>query len=115
MRELSAAAARGCVISGRWSRRPAYGTLDAVSTAAELVDALLRLPADERAAAAQELLDSLADDAPTAGREHARAWQEEVDRRIAAVDAGEVVMEDGERALAQLRERAAARSARRQT
>lgn len=85
-----------------------------MSTAANL-EALLRLPVAERAEAAQVLLDSLADEAPAAGREHARAWQEEIDRRIAAVEAGDVVMEDGERALAQLRERAAARSARRRT
>lgn len=85
----------------------------AVSTRAELIDALLRLPTNERAAAARVLLGSLDEEAPRA--EHARAWELEIERRIADVDAGEVEMEDGERALAQLRERAAARSARRTT
>ncbi len=72
------------------------------------------MPVADRAAAARRLLESL-DDAMPAPRdeEHALAWRAELERRVAEVDQDGAVMEDGERALAQLRERAAARSARR--
>lgn len=84
-----------------------------VSTSSAL-EALLRMPVADRAAAARRLLESL-DDGPPVPRDeaHALAWRAELERRVAEVDQDGAVMEDGERALAQVRERAAARSARR--
>jgi putative addiction module component (TIGR02574 family) len=53
----------------------------------------LKLPADERARLARELLNSL-DDLPEA--EIDRLWLEEVSRRATQIDAGEVELVSGE-------------------
>lgn len=72
------------------------------------------MPAADRAAAARRLIESLDDATPAqVDDEHAQAWRAELERRVAEVDQNDAVMEDGERALARLRERAAMRSARR--
>lgn len=73
------------------------------------LDELLKLPADARAAAAAELLRSLDDEAEPGA---ADAWDEELDRRAAEVEAGTAATMTFDEYRAYLRDRRAARSTR---
>jgi putative addiction module component (TIGR02574 family) len=53
----------------------------------EHVRALLKLPAEDRARAARQLLDSLDDDVE--GPRPEQAWAVEIERRLSRIDAGE--------------------------
>ena len=55
----------------------------------QLLQDVLALPVDERAAVAAELLASLDDGEPTDMREVAAAWAEEIERRARRVLSGE--------------------------
>ena len=58
---------------------------------AELVEAVLHLPRQERAEIAAAVLHSLDDDLPPlAAEEWDAAWQDEISRRLQAIDRGEV-------------------------
>ena len=61
------------------------------SSAEALLDSALKLPSEDRARIAAELIASL-DGIPEAGVEE--AWDAEVDRRIEQVDRGEVQLVD---------------------
>lgn len=82
-----------------------------MATRAQLVDALLELPAPDRAEAARALLESLdgEDDAGAASAEP--AWQAEIARRVLEVEQGVVELDDGPAALRRLRADAQARLA----
>jgi putative addiction module component (TIGR02574 family) len=58
--------------------------------ARELLDEALQLPLDDRAKLAAELLKSLQE----AEADHEEAWAAEIERRVAAVDAGELASTD---------------------
>jgi hypothetical protein len=88
-----------------------FGTLCDMSTAREHLDALLRLPAAERAAAADELWSSLGDeddgDQGDAALAHEEAWAAEIVRRIErnapGIPAEQVLAEGRARLLARER------------
>jgi putative addiction module component (TIGR02574 family) len=79
-----------------------------MATAAMLAE-ILRLPAEERARLALELIRSL-DDEPEAGA--AEAWDAEIDRRGAEVAAGTAETLTLEEYRAHIRQRRAARTSR---
>jgi hypothetical protein len=81
-----------------------------MSTRTQLVEALLQLPASERAAAAKTLLESLDRRDETAEVE--RAWRDEIAGRVHDIESGAVELEDGPTAMRLLQERAKARLAR---
>jgi hypothetical protein len=82
-----------------------------MDTRAQLVEALLRLPAPDRAEAARELLESLDDSDESAHVES--AWRGEIARRVHDIESGAVELEDGPTAMSRLRDRARARLDRR--
>jgi putative addiction module component (TIGR02574 family) len=57
--------------------------------ATQLLRDVLELPTDERAAVVTELLASLDDAEPLAGRDMEAAWAEEIERRARRVLSGE--------------------------
>jgi putative addiction module component (TIGR02574 family) len=69
-------------------------------TAAQILRAALALPLEERAAVADRLVASLAEDAPP---EITRLQLDQVRRRIAEVESGFVTLIPGEEALEQVR------------
>ena len=74
--------------------------------ARHLLEEALRLPTDERAELAAQLLRSLAvqdSDPPEEGWE--QAWTAEITKRLRAVDQGEVSTIDGDEALKKVRAR----------
>jgi putative addiction module component (TIGR02574 family) len=74
------------------------------SSMAEISQKALCLPVDERAALIDQLFDSIDEDlSPQRRHEIERAWAEESERRIDAVDGGELKTIDGKAALANLR------------
>jgi putative addiction module component (TIGR02574 family) len=77
-----------------------------VSTRAELVEELLKLPASERAEAALALLESL-DDGDAAEVE--TAWRDEIARRVVEIKDGSVELQDGPTAMRAFREKVRAR------
>jgi len=74
-----------------------------------MLDELLRLPASERARLALELIRSLDDDRDP---DAARAWDVEIDRRGAEVDAGTAETMTLEEYRAHVRQRRLARASR---
>jgi putative addiction module component (TIGR02574 family) len=68
--------------------------------AEKLYEDALKLPADKRAELTDLLIESLAEDVPA---ETAKAQLEEVRRRIAEVESGNVALIPGDEALAQVR------------
>jgi putative addiction module component (TIGR02574 family) len=61
---------------------------------AQILEGALHLPESDRAFIAEKLIESLdADDAPPVSDE----WREEIRRRAAAIDRGEVKLIDGEK------------------
>jgi hypothetical protein len=82
-----------------------------MATRAELVEALLQLPAADRAAAARDLLESLDDEDAPADVEN--AWRGEIASRVQEIESGAVELEDGPTAMSRLRTRARARLDRR--
>ena len=76
----------------------------------EIIQQALRLPPDDRAFVADTLEQSLPHD-DFAPPEIAAAWSEEIDRRIAAYDSGEVQGLEFDAAIDQLRQTLAARRA----
>lgn len=84
-----------------------------MATRTQLVEALLELPAPERAEAARALLENLDDeDDPV---EVEAAWRGEIARRVQEIESGAVDLEDGPAAMARLRNRAQARLERRRS
>ncbi len=70
-----------------------------MTTQIEMLEAeVLRLPAAERALLVQALVASLDEDASVE-----EAWAEEVDRRLAQIESGEVQLIPGREALAKLK------------
>jgi len=67
---------------------------------AQILEEAEQLSAQERAELADRIVESLANDIPP---EIARAQLDEVHRRIAQVEAGEVTLIPGEKALAHVR------------
>lgn len=70
---------------------------------ADVNEQALQLTPDEKRALIESLVISLDCDADADPQEIARAWDEEVARRIEAMDRGEVDMIDGDDAFARLR------------
>jgi putative addiction module component (TIGR02574 family) len=66
---------------------------------------VLELPASERARLAQRLLESLDDEEPDDPAEVAQAWEAEIARRLAELDAGATVLIPAEQVLAELHAR----------
>jgi hypothetical protein len=81
-----------------------------MATRTQLVEALLRFPASDRAAAAKTLLESL--DRCDEAVEVERAWRGEIAGRVHDIESGAVELEDGPTAMRRLQERAKARRAR---
>lgn len=71
-------------------------------TARELLDELMALPSVEREIIAVQLLDSLEEEEPDAVE---KAWIDEVRRRIAQIDAGEVTCRPADEVIAEMRAR----------
>lgn len=65
----------------------------------------LELPPEERAELAQRLILSLEDDAEEDPAEVERAWEEEIRRRVAELDAGTAELIPAEQVFAELRRR----------
>ena len=65
----------------------------------ELLHEALRLPAEKRLALAAKLRESVKD---AADPEWDKAWLDELDRRMAMVERGEVELEDGDSVTAAL-------------
>lgn len=70
---------------------------------ADVNEQALKLTPDEKRALIESLVISLDSDPDADPAEIARAWDEEIARRIEAVDRGEVEMIDGEEVFARLR------------
>lgn len=73
-----------------------------MNTASEILDTALHLPDRERARIAERLISSL-DPTVESGAEVELAWQEEVERRLAQIDRGEVQCVPWEEVRDQLR------------
>jgi putative addiction module component (TIGR02574 family) len=69
----------------------------------QLESEALELPVRERARLAQRLIASLDDDSAEDPAEVERAWEEEIRRRVAEIDAGGAELIPAEQALAELR------------
>lgn len=80
-----------------------------MATRAQLVEALLRLPAPERAEVARTLLESLSLDDGDDLDEVERAWRGEIAGRVQDIESGAVELEDGTIAMRRLRDHARAR------
>jgi len=78
------------------------GTYDPLVTdaAKKLLEEALKLPPDERALLGAEILDSVHDEPP---EEVEAAWRDEIKRRIAEIESGQVELLDGEAVLRELR------------
>lgn len=63
----------------------------------------LSLPSHERARLAQRLLDSLDDSCDEDSSEIKRAWEQEIQRRVAEIDAGTAELIPAEQVFAELR------------
>ncbi len=79
-----------------------------MATRDEIARQALALPPDDRAFLADILEQSLADDSFTTA-EVAAAWTEEIDRRLAAYDRGEIEAVDAKTAMAEMRRKLAER------
>lgn len=69
---------------------------------ADVYEQALQLAPDEKQALIESLVISLDRDTDADPREVARAWDEEIARRVDAIDKGEVEMIDGEEVFARL-------------
>ena len=67
----------------------------------ELKSRVLDLPPDQRAELARELILSLEDQQPDT--DASAAWETEIERRLAAVDRGEVALLDWRESVARIR------------
>lgn len=67
----------------------------------ELVNRVLDLPADQRAELARELIISLEDELPDPDAD--AAWEAEIERRLLAVDRGEVAPVDWRESVERIR------------
>jgi len=68
----------------------------------ELLERALELPATQRAAIAQRLLESLDAEAPDSDADE--AWADEIERRAAAYDRGEMEASDAGEAIERVRQ-----------
>lgn len=76
----------------------------------QIIEQALSLPPEDRAFVADAIDQSLADGG-FASPEIEKAWAEEIERRLAAYDRGEIKAIDADMALDRLREKLAARRA----
>ncbi|MBC7977933.1 MAG: addiction module protein [Myxococcales bacterium] len=86
-----------------------------MATRAQLVGALLELPANDRAEAARSLLESLEGASEDNPDDLETAWRDEVARRVREIESGSLEMEDGAAVMRTLRSRAQERLNRRRS